>query len=63
VSKSKVLEHPTAQLKKKIEEQSKMIEALKIDVLILKDLLKRTVQILAKLESEGAVKKGPRLFK
>lgn len=51
------------QLKKKIEEQAKMIEALRLDVLVLKDLLKRTVQMLAKLEMEGGLKKGPRLFK
>jgi hypothetical protein len=57
----KVIEHPTAVLKRKVEEQSKMIEALKIDVLVLKDLLKRTIQMLARLEMERG--KGPRLFK
>jgi hypothetical protein len=63
VSKSKVIEHPVHALRRKVEEQSKQIEALKIDVIVLKDLLQRTVRMLAKLEMEGGLKKGPRLFK
>lgn len=60
----KVIEHPNSKLVKKIEEQQKKIKALEIDVLVLRDLLLRTVRMLAKLETEGAFgKKGPKLFK
>lgn len=63
MNKSKVIEHPNIALRKKVELQEKQIQVLKIDVLVLKDLLQRTVRMLARLEMEGGLKKGPRLFK
>lgn len=59
----KVIEHPTTALKRRCEEQLKQIEALKIDVVVLRDLLQRTVRMLAKLEVERGLNKGPRLLK
>lgn len=52
----KVIDHPSTKLAKKIAEQSKEIQALKIDVAVLRDLLVRTVRILAKHEKEGVFK-------
>lgn len=47
----KVIEHPSTRLIRQIEAQAKVVEALKMDVLVLKDLLKRTVQMLARYEN------------
>jgi hypothetical protein len=60
---NKISEHPTTKLIKKIEEQEKKIQALEIDVTVLRDLLLRTVRMLAKMEMEGTLKKTPALLK
>lgn len=49
----KVIEHPNTRLIKIIEKQQKEIRDLQVDVLVLKDLLVRTVRMLARAENQG----------
>jgi hypothetical protein len=67
MSPPKVTEHPNTKLLRKVQEQEKKIRALEIDVVVLRDLLLRTVRMLAKVEAEGwfgdKKKKGPKLLK
>lgn len=49
----KIVEHPNTRLTKEIDEQKRKIDALTVDVLVLRDLLLRTVRILAKYEQMG----------
>jgi hypothetical protein len=60
---TKIIEHPNTRLVRKIEQQEKQIKALMIDVGVLRDLLTRTVQLLAKLEAESGLGKTFKLFK
>lgn len=64
---SKISDHPTAALIKRLEEQDKKIRDLSIDVAVLKDLLIRTVKMLARHEALGNLpplpKRGPKLVK
>lgn len=46
----KVIEHPTTRLIRQLEAQNKEIQALKIDIVVLRDLLLRTVRMLARAE-------------
>lgn len=56
MSEKKIIEHPSTRLAKLVEEQSKEIQALRLDVQVLRDLLKRTVRIMAKYENDGLLK-------
>jgi hypothetical protein len=49
----KVTHHPATKLLKQIEEQQRQIQALTIDILVLRDLLARTIHMLARLENQG----------
>lgn len=62
MSKSKVTEHPYTRFVKEIEEQGKKIVALEIDVSVLRDLLLRTVRMLARSDVKFP-EKGPWLLK
>lgn len=53
----KVIELPNSRLVREIEKQNKQIQALKLDVVVLRDLLLRTVRILARYENQLPVKK------
>lgn len=48
----KVIELPNSRLAREIEKQNKQIQALKLDVVVLRDLLLRTVRILARYENQ-----------
>lgn len=50
----KIIEHPSTALNRKINEQRKEIDALKVDVAVLRDLLHRTIKMLATYEEDGA---------
>lgn len=47
-----IIEHPSTLLSNKVEEQEKIIQQLKIDVSILRDLLARTVRIMARQKND-----------
>jgi len=53
MSEKKIIEHPSTRLARLVEKQHKEIQALRLDVQVLRDLLTRTVRIMAKYENEG----------
>lgn len=55
----KIIEHPSAALHRKITEQRKELDAMKIDIAVLRDLLQRTIKMLAMYEDAGSLKLPP----
>lgn len=56
MDEKKIITHPHTILNKRMKEQEKQIAALKIDVEVLRDLLHRTIKMLAKYEDQGILK-------
>lgn len=54
---SKITEHPNTKLATKVKEQELQIRDLTIDLAVMRDLLARTVRILARLHNEKTEKK------
>ena len=52
----KIFEHPHFRLQKRIDELEKEVQALKIDQAVLKDLLLRTINIMARYEKAGVLR-------
>ena len=55
----KIIEHPSTALNRKINEQRKELDAMKVDVAVLRDLLHRTIKMLALYEDAGSLKLPP----
>jgi len=47
---SKLTQHPNTRLLKKIEELEKQNKAITLDLLIVRDLILRTIRIIAKMD-------------
>jgi hypothetical protein len=56
MSDGKIIEHPSTALNRKINEQRKEIDAMKVDIAVLRDLLHRTIKMLAIYEDAGSLK-------
>lgn len=56
MGEKKIIEHPSAMLNRKIQEQQKKIDALQIDVSVLRDLLRRTIKMLSLADDVKSVK-------
>lgn len=57
MSAKKVTVHPTTKLIKQIEELQKQNASMEVDMMVLRDLLLRTVRIVAMLENGTLPKK------